>query len=479
VANVGKFEVLDAERIVSLFDSLGIGVYIVTPDKVVLYVNNYFVKLTEVSKQRLIGIDFKEVHTYERSIIDAVLDCEETVSFFQDVTIFERSYRQLITAIPIFDSKGAIQYIIAMIESIDDHSARIEQATREEIINSVTYSSSGDGDDNMVKIIAESPQMKDILQAVNIIAPSRSSILIEGESGTGKEVIAQLIHLKSNRSKEKLVAINCATLPESLLEAELFGYEKGAFTGASEKGKKGLIEEADGGTLFLDEINSMPISMQGKMLRVFETKTVRRLGANKEIPVDFRMISAANVDLKEMCDKGTFREDLFYRLNVIPIELPPLRNRREDIVPLSKFFISEYGKMYDKFVSLSDTAFEQLLRYSWPGNIRELKNLIERMVVMTIPGVVHKIPSSMFSGKEVALSYPVHLDVSASNLHDEFLNSNISLSEYLDSKEADILRAYSHKFSTMSEMADALKIDRTSVGRKLKKYNIKIDRKMD
>jgi len=323
-----------------------------------------------------------------------------------------------------------------------------------------------------VSIIAESPQMQELLKLIEIVAPVYSSILIEGESGTGKELVVQLIHEKSKRGNKPLVAINCASLPEPLLEAELFGYEKGAFTGAREQGKKGLLTEADGGTLFLDEINSMPISIQGKLLRVLETKKLRPLGSTKEIDVNFRVVSATNVKLKSLCEKGEFREDLYYRLNVVPIEIPPLRNRREDIIPLAKFYLSQYEAIYNKLINLSNQAFDQLYNYSWPGNIRELKNLIERIVVMNYSGTVQKIPEGILAGEHEMMPQKIIPRMNNLDIHSEILSNEFDLSKHLDSKEEEVLRWCAEHFNTMSEIAEAMKIDRTSVGRKMKKYGI-------
>ncbi|MPM76066.1 Regulatory protein AtoC [bioreactor metagenome] len=233
-------------------------------------------------------------------------------------------------------------------------------------------------------LIYRSDAMSAVMDAALAVADADSAILLTGESGTGKEVVASFIHEQSKRGGHGMVAINCASLPESLLEAELFGYEKGAFTGASTAGKPGLIESAEGSTLFLDEINSMPMALQGKLLRVLETKQVKRIGSIKERTIDFRVIAATNADLASCVAKGTFRMDLYYRLNVIPLLIPPLRQRRDDIMPLCKFFLKKYFEQYGKLKILSNQAFETLKAYDWPGNVRELKNFIERLVVTGI-----------------------------------------------------------------------------------------------
>ncbi|MEZ0344539.1 MAG: sigma-54 dependent transcriptional regulator [Caldimicrobium sp.] len=231
-------------------------------------------------------------------------------------------------------------------------------------------------------IIAESPAMKKILALVNKIAQTQAPVLITGESGTGKEVIAKLIHQVSPRSDGPFIKINCAAIPETLLEAELFGYEKGAFTGATQT-KPGLFELAEGGTLFLDEIGEMPLSLQAKLLRVLQDQTFRRLGSLKELKVNFRLITATNRNLEEMIEKALFREDLYWRLNVINIHIPPLRERKEDILPLTNFFIEKFNRKYGKKIQgISQETLSALYHHSFPGNVRELENRIERGIIL-------------------------------------------------------------------------------------------------
>jgi two-component system, NtrC family, response regulator AtoC len=235
----------------------------------------------------------------------------------------------------------------------------------------------------IANIIAESRHMKNALAMVEKIARSdASTVLIQGESGTGKELIAKAIHWESARAEKPFMAINCAAVPETLLESELMGYEKGAFTDAKVQ-KKGLFETADGGTIFLDEIGDMEPGMQAKLLRVLEERAFRRVGGTKEIPVDVRVISATNKDLLQAIEEKTFRNDLYYRLQVIPIFLPPLRERQDDILPLVNHFIQHFNREFGKNVQgISKMAEKFLNEYAWPGNIRELKNVIERAIIL-------------------------------------------------------------------------------------------------
>jgi DNA-binding NtrC family response regulator len=233
------------------------------------------------------------------------------------------------------------------------------------------------------EIIGESEAIREVKKLINLVAPQDATVLITGPSGTGKELVARAIHANSNRAEKKLVAINCAAFPETLLESELFGYEKGAFTGA-EKAKQGRFELADGGTLFLDEIGEMPLTMQVKLLRVLEERKIERLGSVNEIELDIRIIAATNRNLEKMIREEKFREDLFYRLNVIKVHLPPLSQRTGDILLLAQKFVEKYAKKIGKPVRGIDTEAAALLTaYDWPGNVRELENIIERAIVLT------------------------------------------------------------------------------------------------
>ena len=233
-----------------------------------------------------------------------------------------------------------------------------------------------------VDMVAESPQMREVLSTVARVAPTPSTILILGESGSGKELVARAIHAASGRDPEKFVAVNVASLPETLLASELFGYERGAFTGAVKK-RMGRFELADGGTLFLDEIGDLPASMQVKLLRVLEQKRIERLGGESSFKVDVRLISATHVDLEARMGEGAFREDLYYRLNVITITVPPLRERKEDILPLVEHFLERQRRRLGKTIEgLTSEARDLMFYYSWPGNVRELENVIERACVL-------------------------------------------------------------------------------------------------
>lgn len=314
------------------------------------------------------------------------------------------------------------------------------------------------------KIIGESEAIKNILTLVDKVANSNATILITGENGVGKEVVARLLHYKSNRKNEPFVDINCAAIPETLLESELFGYEKGAFTGAISS-KKGKIEIADRGTLFLDEIGDMPLNLQSKLLRVLQEKTLQRLGSNKNISVDIRLVCSTNKDLKQMIKEGTFREDLYYRINVVPIYIPPLRERKEDILPIAKYYLNIFSQNYAKKVKDFDEEVKKsLLTYQWPGNVRELKNIVERLVIMATREFITYEDLEKYTPEIVSKEFKFEL--------------NLSL-PYREAKE-EFERVYFTKMlekaeGKVSKLSELTKLDRTYLYRKLESLGIGVD----
>jgi DNA-binding NtrC family response regulator len=305
-------------------------------------------------------------------------------------------------------------------------------------------------------LIAQSPAMHAVLDLVERVAPTDATVLIQGESGTGKEVIAKAIHHASVRATRPFVAVNCGAVPETLLESELFGYMRGAFTGAAVN-KLGLFEEADGGTLFLDEIAEMPATLQVKLLRALQSGEVRRLGATQPSTIDVRVIAATHGDLAALISQGTFREDLFYRLNVIQVALPPLRDRREDIPALAEHFVARSAAKLGRELRLSADALERLLRYPWPGNVRELENAIERATILARRESVEPddLPPHVSAGLQLGPS--------------PTLPRQITLA---DAERVHILQTLERFGRNHSGAAEALGIGRTTLWRKLKEYGI-------
>ncbi|MDD3643016.1 MAG: sigma-54 dependent transcriptional regulator [Candidatus Krumholzibacteria bacterium] len=320
-------------------------------------------------------------------------------------------------------------------------------------------------------IPGESPQMKEIYEIVRTVARSETTtVLIQGESGTGKEMIANMIHRFSPRHDKPFLEINCASLPEELLESELFGHERGAFTDAKVQ-KIGLLELANKGTLFLDEIGEMSQTIQVKLLRVLERMTFRRVGGTKDIKVSVRIISATNRDLESAVGEKLFREDLYYRLKVIPIHIPPLRERKEDIYILLKHFLTRFNRQFNKnFMEVDDGAFERILAYPWPGNIRELKNIVERIVLLendTVLRISH-LPESIRKGESAALERTVAQRFEVA-LGKPFPEAGIDFEDLIRNAESDLIaKAMKEAGGNQSRAARLLRLNRDKLRYRLR-----------
>ncbi len=308
------------------------------------------------------------------------------------------------------------------------------------------------------QVMGDSVPMKALRQQIAVTAPTNGRVLIFGESGTGKELVARSLHAASLRNEGPFVEVNCAAIPEELIESELFGHLKGSFTGASED-KIGKFQKADGGTLFLDEVGDMSLKTQSKVLRVLEEQRFERVGSNQTMHVDVRVLAATNKNLEQEIARGAFRQDLFYRLNVIPFFVPPLRERKEDIPVLAKYFLQEFSAEYGKKTrELSEAATEILLRYPWPGNVRELRNLVERMVIVCPQSKIepHHLPPELFRGVADSPKQPY------STLHE-------ARSAY---EREFILRKLQEFRWNMTQTATALGLERSHLYRKMKSLGI-------
>jgi DNA-binding NtrC family response regulator len=311
-----------------------------------------------------------------------------------------------------------------------------------------------------IQIVGKSAAIQRVLDLIARVAPSRATVLITGDTGTGKELVARAIHSASNRASKPFMPINCAAIPENLLESELFGHMKGAFTGAIQN-KKGLFEEASGGTVFLDEISTMSMSLQPKLLRVLQEYVIMRVGGRQPIPVNIRLIAATNLDLKKRVASGQYREDLYYRLNVFPIEVPALRERREDIPLLSNFFLQKYSELYSiDAPKLPARTLDRMMSHEWPGNVRELENFIERAVVL------HASGGSGTVGFELPSDATDDEDGGASIL-DEAQRKRWT---FEDLEREYIFRVLESVRWKKTEAAEILGIDRRTLYRKLKRY---------
>jgi DNA-binding NtrC family response regulator len=368
----------------------------------------------------------------------------------ESIVIIMTAFATVDTAVKALKD-GAYDYVTKPFDP-DDLSHLIRNASRQISLanENQTLKKRVDSLENVEDLIGKSEAIKKVLSEVESVAPTNSSVIITGESGTGKELVARAIHSNSLRKFYPMVSVHCGALTESLLESELFGHEKGAFTGAMYN-RKGRFEMADCGSIFLDEIATISTKMQIELLRVLETRSFMRVGGNKEITSDFRVICATNRDLKSMVEKGTFREDLYYRLNVMNIHVPPLRERVEDIPMLIEYFIKKYCTSMNRPLITTDApALKRLMEYKFPGNIRELENMVERAIVVG-------------DGKKIMLKdLPLAKDVVDSSV------------ESLDDFEKAFILQILNKYSwNISRTANALKVDRVTLYNKIKKYGLK------
>jgi two-component system response regulator AtoC len=343
----------------------------------------------------------------------------------------------------MFDDAGALTGVVATIKDITEEAAPQKR-----------------------EVIAESPGMREVLNFVRRVAASEAvTILLEGENGTGKDLIAKTLHYQSLRQAEPFIAINCAAIPDSLLESELFGYEKGAFTDARSQ-KRGIFELADKGTLFLDEIGEIPLMLQAKLLRVLEEQSFRRLGGLKDIKLDLRVVAATNKNLREAVKEGAFRQDLYFRLNVIQILIPPLRDRLEDVVPMTRFFIDHYNRKFRRNIEgVSDAAAKLLITHDWPGNVRELRNAIERAMILEESSLITP-PSLPIS---IARPDPTFAVVAAP-LGTEIPTDGLSLE---DNEKNLLARALEKTNGNQTQAARLLRITRDTLRYKMKKFNLR------
>ncbi len=303
---------------------------------------------------------------------------------------------------------------------------------------------------NEEDIVTCSQNMSDLIDLALRVAGTDSTILLTGESGVGKSLLAKIIHRASERKNKPLLQINCAAIPESLLEAELFGYEPGAFTGADRKGKAGLFEQADGGTIFLDEITEIPLHLQSKLLGVIQDKAFHKIGGRGEKSVDVRIIAATNRDLAAQVALGRFREDLYYRLNVVPVQIPPLRERREDIPLLIRYFTDHYNRRYNSYKRFADKLIEEMTSMPWKGNIRELENVIERMIVTSTANEINSL--GQYDGKAKAEG-----------------GESKTLVDLLHDYEDTLLIQAQKEYGSTRKIAARLGLSQATVARKLKR----------
>jgi transcriptional regulator with PAS, ATPase and Fis domain len=363
--------------LVGIFDAVGAGG--------TLMVNAGCERNYDMPAHEMIG---RHVSEFEALGMIRPVIATQVIATAKRVTAVQRTHKGktiMVTGIPLFDDAGAVRRVV--INSRDTTELTQLQA---ELVRIQAQLARVEGEVAHLRrdrlkidgIVLQSASMRRVAEVAVRVARVDAAVLLTGESGVGKEILARLIHRESPRAKGPFIKINCGAIPRELLESELFGYEGGAFTGARSKGKPGLVELADGGTLLLDEVGELPLDMQVKLLHVLQDRTSTRVGGTRPLTIDARVIAATNRDLARMVEGKTFREDLFYRLNVVPIEIPPLRERRDDILPLTMQALADMNARYGTARRLTPSALDRLIEHDWPGNVRELRNLIERLVVI-------------------------------------------------------------------------------------------------
>ncbi|MCU7377266.1 sigma 54-interacting transcriptional regulator [Clostridiales Family XIII bacterium ASD5510] len=446
------------------------GILVTDADGKILYVNSSYERVAEIKKKDMEGKTMKDLINpvwMPNSVAYIVAEQKQPVSKRQTV----KSGRHIIvTGRPVFNKKGDIKKIVINARDITEIYELTEELQRSREMGKMyleNYSELAGYMENKGKnpILAASQEMRSVLSLAEKVANFHATVLILGESGVGKEEVAKYIHNNSLRSEKPFIVLNCGAIPANLLESELFGYEKGAFTGAMQSGKEGLLEAADGGTVFLDEIGETPLDFQVKLLRFLESKEVRRVGALEARNIDVRIIAATNRDLALMVEEGTFREDLYYRLNVVQIDVPPLRKRVDDIMPLASLFLHRYNELYNQEKLLTYEVTKELEKYPWVGNVRQLKNVIENMVIVSnndylqtedLPWVTQEMrsPSQKMVGTVLESS------------------ENLSLNEATEALEKLMFQRAKETCNTTREIADKLKVNQSTVVRKLQKYGL-------
>jgi len=448
----------------AVFSSATYGSWLCDGEGTIIRLNRAAEILNGVDAEDIVGKKawtLVEMGWTDRSATGEVLKTKKRVSFIQHMKNTKRDL--LVTATPVFDQDGNLFRVVVNEKDITGLNALRSQLEQSRQVTEKVKDELSER--NLLElreqeIIAESQAMKQVLRvALKLARMAASDILILGESGTGKGLIAKFIHKNSPRANKPFVQINCAALPETLLEAELFGYKKGAFTGAADRGKIGLIELAQNGTLFLDEIGDIPLSIQAKLLNYLEDHLVRRLGALQSKSINCAIIAATNRDLDDLIKQGRFRQDLFFRLNTFTIKIPPLRERKDDIFKLSNFFLKKFNSQYGMKRRFSNRLISLIQCYPFPGNVRELSSIIKQAVVMSDNEVLDEFIFSSIGNSSLRPC--------------DSYSSDENLSCKIENLEKKILEQAISQYKTTREMAAHLGINQSTVVRKMKKYKLR------
>ena len=459
---------LNDEVLINILNNVNGTILVADKDERIIFANNLVLKIFDLS--------FKDIYqkTVDELIDSGLFINSATKAAFTTKQLAVKYVRGkmdtpiLTISNPVKNRNGEVEMVVAF---------SIDEILLENIVNEMTVEKNNakqllsylsNSDTKNVPIVAESRQMQELIALLARISQVDSTVLLTGESGTGKEVLSRFIHKNSPRNAEVFIPVNCAAIPSELMESEFFGYARGAFTGATREGKAGFFELADNGTLFLDEIAEMPLAIQSKFLRVLETGDVKRLGAEKDRHVNVRVIAATNKNLYKMVREGLSREDLYYRLNVIPIRIPPLRERPADILPLAKVFLNSFNRKYGLNRIFSNEAVKKLQSYPWPGNVRELRNVIERLVIASDSNIL----SFHASDKTPVLKITEQFYSGAASVPDADVNEGRSLKEIMREYEQKVvLSTIDHYNGSVAKAATALKLHKSALYRKLESYN--------
>lgn len=459
LSGVGLEEILE-----SFYD----GVWIADGKGTILYVNNSWEQIHGMKREEIVGMSVRELPGRINSISPTLSVLEKKQKVTRMMYYAKVDKYILITSNPIFDKDGNIAYVVNNVRDITELSKLkqhlesknhliIMQKKELSLLHAMQIK-------DQLGAVISNPIVQDIFNKAVWMGNFDSTVLIQGESGTGKEIIAKAIFLSGDKKDAPFIKVNCGAIPEQLMESELFGYEKGAFTGANNKGKPGMFELADNGTLFLDEVAEIPLSLQVKLLRVLQEKEIMRIGGTKPIKLNVRVIAATNKQLDAMIKNGTFREDLFYRLNVVTLNIPPLRERPEDIPDLVNSFLAKFGDKYGLKKVISHQVIDMFLKYSWPGNIRELENLIENLVILTPDDVItpSDLPAKFYS-ENAFDTQTIDIDEIA------------PIKDAVSAVEINLIKKALTKYGSARKAAVALKIDQSTLVRKMKKLGVKFN----
>lgn len=449
---------LEKEELIEVLNSLKDAIFIEDKEGNVLWCNDACEYMYDVKKELVRGVsagDLEERGIFKPSVTKRVIEEQREVTLIHE----NKSGKQvLVSGMPIFDKDGKISRVVTTSQDITElFNLQKEMENMQKRFSDYNHPHKY-GDE---EIVAVSQAMYNVLQLSKRLAEVDSIVLITGESGVGKGLIAKYLHKYGPRKDKPFVTVNCGAIPENLMESELFGYERGAFTGSRTEGKKGLFEEADGGTIFLDEISELPLNLQVKLLQVIQEREFKKVGGVKSIPVNARIISATNRDLRNLVKEGKFREDLFYRLNVVPINVPPLRERKEDILPLVHRTLYNLNERLGENKIIDPEAQAILLTYQWPGNAREVENIIERLLITTRDKSIMSanLPPYILTGASLSIGKE---------------REGMTLEEVVLETEREILEEALKKYKTTRKMAKALGVSQPTIVRKMAKCGVSV-----